>query len=621
MMPAQSRVDAGIWSVPGLVPVIEYSRPVLNDILTHVAGAFDAYLGGGYEVGGILFGQHRNGLVRIQASRPFDIQPPRPVFVLSKSDQQRFEALIRSHASDPELQGMVPVGWYHSHTRDEIFLSEGDVEIYDRHLPEPWQVAMVLRPSDLEPVRVGFFFRESDGHIQTSQSYQEFAVEAPPRERNLRKSPPWEIGDDGRLEEDYSLPPVEPEAYSLPPEAQTAGFWRGAGRWLLFVAALAVIGAGAISLYILNAAEPPLGLRLTPMDGELLIGWDAKSPALANPDGATLFIIDGSERTDLPLARLRGAAQYLYKPHSGRVDVRLRVSLSWGRSAQELATYLAHPEAGRPEPELEEARKARDRARENVTALRAELAGKQKEVEALEARIAESARAREQAGEAEKPRQAKPAPKSLVLPPAARPSATHLPGAPEIARNTAAAPPVPFQISLSGPGMKAPPEPVTPAPVQPAPRVAVQPAPSPVVRPAPLPPPKPVYNGPASGKIIWTGELPRNGVLRIEGRRPSMGVVNTELPGVPVRIGAYPAEYTDSGVKVFSPNPRLAPGRTEPAGPANGYTPVHYVYDAKAVRDLIVEQMPAAGDWKRIVLRAGGRRLSAIVIEWQVIPQ
>lgn len=100
-----------------------------------------------------------------------------------------------------------------------------------------------------------------------------------------------------------------------------------------------------------------------------------------------------------------------------------------------------------------------------------------------------------------------------------------------------------------------------------------------------------------------------------------MGVVNTELPGVPVRIGAYPAEYTDSGVKVFSPNPRLAPGRTEPAGPANGYTPVHYVYDAKAVRDLIVEQMPAAGDWKRIVLRAGGRRLSAIVIEWQVIPQ
>jgi len=619
MMPAQSRVDAGIWSVPGLVPVIEYSRPVLNDILTHVAGAFDAYLAGGYEVGGVLFGRHKNGLVRIQAFRPLDIQPPRPVFVLSKSDQQRFDALIRSHASDPELQGMVPVGWYHSHTRDEIFLSEGDVEIYDRHLPEPWQVAMVLRPSDLEPVRVGFFFRESDGYIHAAQSYQEFAVEAPPRERRLRKPPPWEIRDDGELEEDYSVPPVEPETYSLPPEAQTAGFWKRAGRWLLLLAALAAIGAGVVSLYVLNAPEPLLGLRLTPMQGELLIEWDKKSPALADPNAATLFIVDGSGRTDLPLAKLRGAAQYLYKPRTGRVDVRLRAGLSWGRSARELATYLAHPEIGKPEPELQEARKAEARAGENVKSLQAELAEKRREVEALQARLDESALAREQADEAKRTRLA---PKPLVLPPAKPLAPRDLPGAPQIAaRSTAAAPPVPLQVSLSDPRMKAPPEPVKAAPVPPPP-VTVQPTPTPaIVRPAPLPPPKPSYSGPASGKIIWIGELPRDGVLRLEGRRPSTGAVNTELPGVPVHIGAYPAEYTNSGVKVFSPNPRLAAGKTEPAGAANGYTPIHYVYDAKAVRDLIVEQMPGAGDWKRIVLRAGGRKLSAIVIEWQVIPQ
>ncbi|MCC6393056.1 MAG: hypothetical protein IT167_20825 [Bryobacterales bacterium] len=621
MMPAQSRVDAGIWSVPGLVPVIEYSRPVLNDILTHVLDAFDTYLAGGYEVGGVLFGQHKNGLVRIQAFRPLDIQPPRPVFVLSNSDQQRFDALIKSHTSDPALQGMVPVGWYHSHTRDEIFLSEGDIEIYDRHLAEPWQVAMVLRPSDLEPVRVGFFFRESDGYIRTDQSYQEFAVEAPPRERTLRKPPPWEIRDDGQLEEDYSVPPVEPEAFSLPPEAQTAGFLKRTGRWLLLLVALATIGAGAVSLYILNAPEPLLGLRLTPVESELLIQWDTKSKALADPSQATLFIVDGSDRTDLPLAKLRGAAHYLYKPRTGRVDVRLRAGLPWGRSALELATYLAHPEIGKPEPELQEARQIERSARKNLEALQADLAQKRGETLALQARLDESARAREQADEAKR---TKFAPKPLVLPPATNPPTPRdLPGAPEIAaRSTAAAPPVPLQVSLSDPRMKAPPEPVKPAPVQPPPPVAVQPPPSPaIVRPAPLPPPKPAYSGPASGKIIWIGELPRDGVLRIEGRRPSTGAVNTELPGVPVHIGAYPAEYTNSGVKVFSPNPRLTAGKTEPAGAANGYTPIHYVYDAKAVRDLIVEQMPGAGDWKRIVLRAGGRRLSAIVIEWQVIPQ
>jgi hypothetical protein len=204
------------------------------------------------------------------------------------------------------------------------------------------------------------------------------------------------------------------------------------------------------------------------------------------------------------------------------------------------------------------------------------------------------------------------------------PAPRDLPGAPEIAaRTTPVAPPVPLQVSLSDPRMKAPPEPVKTAPVRPSPaQVPVQPPPSPAaVRPAPLPPAKLAYAGPASGKIIWIGELPRDGVLRIEGRRPSTGAVNTELPGVPVHIGAYPAEYTNSGVRVFSPNPRVSAGKTEPAGPANGYTPIHFVYDAKAVRDLIVEQMPGAGDWKRIVLRAGGRKLSAIVIEWQVIPQ
>ena len=34
MMPAQSRIDAGIWSVPGYSIVIEYSRPVLKGIPT-----------------------------------------------------------------------------------------------------------------------------------------------------------------------------------------------------------------------------------------------------------------------------------------------------------------------------------------------------------------------------------------------------------------------------------------------------------------------------------------------------------------------------------------------------------------------------------------------------------
>src|SRR5262249_47574238 len=117
MIPAQSNVDAGVWSVPGHATVIEYSRLVVGEILTEVIDAFDAYLAGGYEVGGVLFGYHSDATIRILAFRPLPIVPPRPSFVLSAADENRLRELIEQSASDPELSRMEVVGWYHSHTR------------------------------------------------------------------------------------------------------------------------------------------------------------------------------------------------------------------------------------------------------------------------------------------------------------------------------------------------------------------------------------------------------------------------------------------------------------------------------------------------------------------------
>jgi hypothetical protein len=73
-----------------------------------------------------------------------------------------------------------PVGWYHSHTRSEIFLSETDQDIHQRFFPEPWQVALVLKPHTFEPTRGGFFFREADGSIRGAASYREFILDPLP---------------------------------------------------------------------------------------------------------------------------------------------------------------------------------------------------------------------------------------------------------------------------------------------------------------------------------------------------------------------------------------------------------------------------------------------------------
>jgi hypothetical protein len=122
--------------------------------------------------------------------------------------------------------------------------------------------------------------------------------------------------------------------------------------------------------------------------------------------------------------------------------------------------------------------------------------------------------------------------------------------------------------------------------------------------------------------LIWTGFLPKNSTLTIENRRPSNGHLTGELPGVPVHVGASPAEFTGGGLTVYSANPRFVRGPvTEPPGAQNGWNRTVYRYDLRLARDLVVIESPSAQDgWSRLVLRSGERALSVIVLEWEVVP-
>ena len=117
-----------------------------------------------------------------------------------------------------------------------------------------------------------------------------------------------------------------------------------------------------------------------------------------------------------------------------------------------------------------------------------------------------------------------------------------------------------------------PPEPV-PAPVPP-PRTEIP-------RPAPAAPPAapsgPVYTGPPSGTILWSGQLQKNGMLTIDGGQASTGSLNGELPGVPVMIDIQPSDV----------------GMAEAPSPANG--------------------------WKRMVLRSRVNRRTVVTIQWTVL--
>jgi hypothetical protein len=118
-----------------------------------------------------------------------------PSFTLSPNDHTKLEGLL---AEAKRSAVMDAVGWYHSHTRSEIFFSPADIEVHNRFFPKLWHVALVVRPRTLGPAGAGFFFRETNGSIHGEASYAEFTLQnlplraaAPLPARTPRMSEPF----------------------------------------------------------------------------------------------------------------------------------------------------------------------------------------------------------------------------------------------------------------------------------------------------------------------------------------------------------------------------------------------------------------------------------------------
>jgi proteasome lid subunit RPN8/RPN11 len=169
-----------LWTIPECPYRVSIPASVINEIRILAVEAFYSVPRGGVEIGGVFFGVRESNSLRIRAHRQIDCQyASGPSFTLSVRDQLGLSGLLDRFHSDPDLVGMVPLGWYHSHTRSEIFLSPLDLELYSEFFPERWQIAMVLRPANLHPTRAGFFFRDRLGAVKSDAPLQEFKLEPP----------------------------------------------------------------------------------------------------------------------------------------------------------------------------------------------------------------------------------------------------------------------------------------------------------------------------------------------------------------------------------------------------------------------------------------------------------
>ncbi len=297
-------------------------------------------------------------------------------------------------------------GWYHSHTRSHIFLSEADRAIQTEFFREPWQVALVLKPDTFLPTRAGFFFREASGAIRAESSYLEFTL-APIEPRPVpsaspdlpRVSPASEALDAPR---NSSGPPgpstSSPSPYTEPAVAERLPRFLDVRqpaprRWPKVVIPLLVAAAIGVAAYwerdlwlprVLEisraisqpASSQPLafGLNTVDLNGQLQIRWNPNSQAVSQATSGVLRVTGGAPSAEeIALDRdhlLSGV--FTVARQAERVDVSLVLNQPDGRPIREVTGFVG--KLAEPKTASQESPAAQPK-QDGVAKIRADLDG------------------------------------------------------------------------------------------------------------------------------------------------------------------------------------------------------------------------------------------------------
>jgi|SRR5579883_1708450 len=386
----------------GALP-IDYDPAVLERIGRAAVHASLALPRGGLEIGGLLLGRHEEGRVVVTDATPFECEHAfGPSFLLSQQDETRLGEMIALAKFSGDTE---PVGWYHSHTRSEILLSAADQGLHRRHFPEPWQIALVVRPASAASVRAGFFFWETSGSDHPEAKEFHFDLTTKEADHSIIEAVTPSVSDsapdsrscDGpvgnqelpveRVEtaDEPLVEPVEAAGDQESPAAPISesglrddeGISTGrfptelnlhratrAGRltrhWLLALTACSLVSAVAAGYATRriwvdrSTSGPPVdvagaktaSIRLVTIDdeGQLQILWDPSQPVVLRSSGASLEIKDGNESRSFTVspAQLQ-TGSFTYGRQSERVDVTLSISRPEGGNLVQVTTYVGKP--------------------------------------------------------------------------------------------------------------------------------------------------------------------------------------------------------------------------------------------------------------------------------------
>jgi hypothetical protein len=352
----------------------------------------------------------------------------------------------------------------------------------------------------------------------------------------------------------------------------------------------ALVSAAALSWLASFSHDSGFSLRALDVGGQLRIEWNRDGRAIRNGVSGVLEIEDGSGkmRNEMSRDELR-AGSVTYLRNTGNVLIRLQVrgardsvmeTTRFLGSPPQNATVPAVSAADRPSPEARVTERNKDRS---VPSSTSQAPSPQSDAQLHTVREA---------------------PTTVEVVPIA-------PAVPSTTLRrfvTPSAPPVRIRsIDVVPPAVLTSASNTAPALPELLPHL-----------PPPPEVPKQHYRGPSEGKIIWAGKLARHGTIEIQGNHASQGYVTGGLPGVPVRVQVFTAEFTPGGLRIFTTDAKGV-GSTEAPGAQNGWNRTSYVLNpAQSDRLRLIEPPSPQNAWNRVMVRAERGDHSIIVLRWEL---
>lgn len=341
-------LPSATWTAPEADLVIEYSLEALDQIRLYTVEGLKQLSRGGIEVGGILFGTRGDDLVRISAWRPIACEHAKGAgFLLSQTDRIALGKFLQDAKSEPGLENLHAVGWFVSHTRAGVRMTDADLKVYNHYFPWSWQITLVVQPAKDGVANAGFFFRDANGTVNADVSHREFVLTpgvltqpSPPIPEHPAALP--------LARNEVKLPPTPPSYRPPAPLAASGIAHQRLWIWTVPLLLALLVGGMVLERPGGHSTTPGLGFHAVDSGGELHFEWDKSAEVIRDAVRATLDIKDGDATIQIPLTvdRLREGT-LAYSRKSGDLDAQMTVYPVNGTAVQESARFVG-PTANNP---------------------------------------------------------------------------------------------------------------------------------------------------------------------------------------------------------------------------------------------------------------------------------